>query len=71
MPAAAQDLIKAFDSLPALEQHEVAVAILRRAAPADDISEAALGELASTLFVSYDAEESGDADGSWFASWAI
>lgn len=62
MSTAAHDLIKAFDSLPPDAQHEVAVEILRRTAAADDISEAALDELAGELFRSYDAEESGHAD---------
>jgi hypothetical protein len=62
MSTAAQDLLNAFDSLPAPAQHEVAVAILRRTAPADDISEAARDELAVELFRSYDAQESADAD---------
>jgi hypothetical protein len=50
MSTAAQDLLKAFDSLPAAAQHEVAVAILRRAAALDAIPEAGLHELADELF---------------------
>jgi ABC-type uncharacterized transport system YnjBCD permease subunit len=61
MSTAAQELLKAFDSLPAAAQHEVAVAIIRRTASADDIPEAALHELADELFRSYDAEESAHA----------
>ena len=63
MSTAAQDLLRTFDSLPAPAQHEVAVAILRRTATAQDIPEAALHELADELFRSYDAEESAHADG--------
>jgi hypothetical protein len=62
MSTAAQDLLKAFDSLPAAAQHEVAVAILRRAAALDDIPEAGLHELADELFRDYDADESAHAD---------
>ena len=60
MSTAAQDVLKAFDSLPAPAQHEVAVAILSRTATADDISEAARDELAVELFRSYDAKGSSD-----------
>ena len=62
MSTSAQELLEAFDSLPAPAQHEVAVAILRRTAAVDDIPEAALHELAHELFRSYDAEESAHAD---------
>lgn len=62
MSKAAQDLLQAFDCLPAPAQHEVAVAILRRTATADDVPEAALHELADDLFRVYDAEESAHAD---------
>jgi hypothetical protein len=57
MSTAAQELLKAFDALPAAEQQEVAMAILRRPEPTDDLPEAALHELADELFRSYDAEE--------------
>lgn len=62
MSTDAQNLIQAFDALPASAQHEVAVAILRRTATMDDIPEAALTELADELFRSYDAEESAHAN---------
>ena len=59
---AAQDLLKVFDALPAADQHEVAVAILRRASSAEDIPDAALHELADELFRGYDAEEAAHGD---------
>lgn len=62
MTTAAQELLKAFDALPAGEQHEVAVTILRRTADAQDIPEAALHELADELFRGYDAEEAARAE---------
>ena len=61
MSTAAQDLLKAFDALPATAQHEVAVAILRRTASVDDIPDAAFDELAAELFRSYDADEAAHA----------
>jgi hypothetical protein len=62
MTTAAQDLLKVFDALPAADQHEVAVAILRRTSPAEDIPDAALHKLADELFRSYDAEEAANGD---------
>ena len=41
MTTAAQELLKVFDALPAADQHEVAVAILRRASSAEDTPDAA------------------------------
>jgi hypothetical protein len=46
-----------FDALPPDEQQQVVVEILRRTAPAGDLSEAAFDELAAELFRGYDAEE--------------
>jgi len=62
MTSQAQSLLNAFDALPIQVQHEVAVAILRRTGPSEDIPETALHELADELFQSYDAEEAGRAD---------
>jgi hypothetical protein len=57
MTQAAQQILSAFEALEPGEQHEVAVAIIRRSAACDDISDASLDELAGELFRSYDAEE--------------
>jgi len=54
---AARELVVAFDSLPPNEQREVAIEILRRAVPDEDLSEAAFHELAGEVFRMYDAEE--------------
>ncbi|MCI0377363.1 MAG: hypothetical protein L0215_07145 [Gemmataceae bacterium] len=62
MSKAAQDLLSAFDALPPVDQHEVAVMILRRTAATEDIPEAALHELADELFRAYDAEEAARAN---------
>ena len=62
MTKAAHDLLTAFDALSPSEQHDVAVAILRRIAATEDIPEAALHELADELFRAYDAEEAAHAD---------
>src|SRR5271168_845248 len=61
MTTTAHHLLKVFDALPAAEQHEVAVAIFRRTATTEDLSEAALHELADELFCRYDAEEANHA----------
>lgn len=57
MTKAAQVLLNAFVALPATEQHEVAVAILRQATSREDLSEFAFNEIADELFRGYDAEE--------------
>jgi hypothetical protein len=62
MTKAGNDVLTAFDALLPTEQHEVAVVILRRTAAAEDVSEAALHELADELFRSYDAEEAARAE---------
>jgi len=62
MTTAAQDLLKVFDALPAADQHEIAVAILRRTSSAEDIPDSALHELADELFRGYDAEEAAHGD---------
>lgn len=71
MMSAAQDLLKVFDALPAADQHEVAVAILRRTAAAEDIPEVALRELSGEMCRSYDAEEAAHGDGEWQCSVAM
>jgi len=62
MTATARDVVTAFEALSPAEQQQVAAEILRRAAPADDLSAAGLEELAAELFRSYDAEEAARAD---------
>lgn len=62
MSAEAQNLLKAFDALPAAAQHEVALAIIRRTISTDDIPDGALHELADDLFRGYDAEEAAYGD---------
>ncbi len=61
MTTAASEVLKAFDALPLAERQEVAVEILRRSAPADELPEGAFEELAAELFCGYDAEEAGHA----------
>ena len=62
MTTTTRNLLAAFDALPPEEQQHVAAEILRRTAPAGDLSEVALDELAAELFRGYDAEEAGRAD---------
>src|SRR5260370_27885348 len=57
-----RDLLRAFDALPPAEQDQVAAEILRRWAPAADLPEAVLDELAAELFRGYDAEEAARAE---------
>lgn len=57
MTATARNVLAAFDALPPEEQRQVAAEILRRTAPAGDLPDAALDELAAELFRGYDAEE--------------
>jgi hypothetical protein len=61
MTEAVRDLLRIFDGLPAAQQHEAAVEILRRATPADGLPDSALDELAAELFRGYDAEEAASA----------
>jgi len=61
MSQTAHDLLRTFDSLPATEQHAVAVEILRRYSASGDLPDAAFDELAAELFHGYDAEEAGRA----------
>jgi hypothetical protein len=62
MTAAAQDLLTAFDALPATERDAVIDALLLRCPPgAGDLPDAAFEELADELFLSYDAAEAADA----------
>ncbi len=63
MSAAAQELLAAFDSLPAPEQDVVVgQLLLRRPAGADDPARSGYDELADELFQTYDAAEAADAD---------
>ena len=62
MTTDAQNLLKAFDALPAAAQREVAVAIMRRTISTEDIPDEALHELAGELFSGYDAEEAAHGD---------
>jgi hypothetical protein len=57
MTEAIRDVLAAFDALSPAEQQQVAVEILCRSTPAEDLPEAALDELAAELFRAYDAEE--------------
>ena len=63
MNPAVQQLLDAFDALPAADKHRAAVEILRRtSSPAEgDLPEAALVEAADELFRALDAEEAGHA----------
>jgi hypothetical protein len=57
MTQAAQKLLATFESLEPSERHQVAVEILRRSAPAGEISGEAFDELAAELFSGYEEEE--------------
>jgi hypothetical protein len=57
MTETVRDLLRAFDALPPTEQNQITVEILRRCAPDESLSDAALDELAIELFRGYDAEE--------------
>jgi hypothetical protein len=59
MTAAVRQLLDSFDALPAPEQHEAIVEMLRRASASTtgDITEAGLIEIADELFQALDAEE--------------
>jgi hypothetical protein len=62
MTAAVQELLTAFDALPAAERDAVIEALLLRCpAGAGDLPDAAFEELAAELFLSYDASEAADA----------
>jgi hypothetical protein len=58
MTETVRDLLRTFDALSPVEQHEMTTEILRRCTPDEGLPEAALDELAAELFRSYDAEES-------------
>ena len=62
MTEAVRELLIAFEALSPAEQHDVVSELLRRATALDDLSEAALHELADELFRGYDAEENAHAD---------
>jgi len=61
MTATARKLLAEFDALPANDQQQVAVEILRRTAEAGELPDVALDELGAELFRGYDAEETGHA----------
>jgi hypothetical protein len=61
MTIAAHQVIAAFNALPPEEQQQVAVEILRRSTDTGELGDEAFNELASEVFRSYDAEESGGA----------
>jgi hypothetical protein len=62
MTEAASDVLAAFDALSPADQQQVAVEILRRSTPAEDLPEAALDGLAAELFRAYDGEKAAYAD---------
>jgi hypothetical protein len=62
MSAAAQQLLTAFDALPAAERDAVMAELLARyPLRTGDLPDAALTELAEELFLAYDAEEADNA----------
>lgn len=62
MSAAAQQLLAAFDALPAAERDAVMAELLtRHSLAAGDLPDAAFVELAEELFLAYDAEEASNA----------
>jgi len=60
----ATQLLATFDSLPAEEQHELLIAMLRRSGELPDtiVSDDQLAEIADELFQTLDAEESNGND---------
>lgn len=60
MSDAASQLLATFESLPANEQHELLIAMLRRSGELPDtiVSDDQLVEIADELFQTLDAEES-------------
>jgi hypothetical protein len=57
MTETVRNLLRMFDTLSTTEQLEMTAEILRRHTSAEDLSDAALDQLAAELFRSYDAEE--------------
>ena len=66
MSETAAQLLNTFSSLPAREQHEVMLALLRSSGelPASALSDDQLVSLADEAFLSLDAEEANDTGGS-------
>ena len=66
MSETAAQLLDTFSSLPAKEQHEVMLALLRNSGelPASALTDDQLVSLAEEVFLSLDAEETNDTDGS-------
>ena len=66
MSETAAQLLNTFSSLPAREQHEVMLALLRSSGelPASALSDDQLVSLADEAFLSLDAEEAKDTGGS-------
>jgi hypothetical protein len=62
MIATANELVAAFDALPAEERKRATETLLRRWCGEGEIPEAAYDELADELFRRYDAEEAARAD---------
>jgi hypothetical protein len=62
MTQAAHEVLVAFEKLPVADQRQVAAEVLRRYAASEELSEAALHEMADELFRGYDAEEAARAD---------
>jgi hypothetical protein len=62
MTASAHNVLAAFDALDPKEQQQVAVEILRRSVPRDDLTDGAFDDLAAEVFRTYDAEESNGAE---------
>ena len=54
-------ILNAFDTLPAEKQHEAAIEILRRFRSDGDVTDEALVGLADELFQTMDADEARDA----------
>ena len=61
MTTAVQALFDSFDALSEGERHEVAVELLRRAAPTDELPDEALVAAADEVFRELDAREAADA----------
>jgi hypothetical protein len=58
---AVQALLDSFDALSEGERHEVAVELLRRVVPTDELTDEALVAAADEVFREFDAREAADA----------
>ncbi len=62
MTTAVQALLDSFDALSEGERHEVAIELLRRVSPLDELPDETLVAAADEVFRELDAREAADAD---------